>query len=72
MILDVPARRLEIDVTEQEIARRAPTAAAKRAFANPSRGWESLYVNTVQQANTGADLSFLAGASGDQVTRDSH
>jgi dihydroxy-acid dehydratase len=29
-------------------------------------------VSTVQQANTGADLDFLVGASGDQVSRDSH
>jgi hypothetical protein len=26
----------------------------------------------VQQANTGADLSFLVGASGHQVARESH
>jgi dihydroxy-acid dehydratase len=72
VILDVPARRLEIDASEQELAARTPSAAATHAFANPSRGWESLYVSTVQQANTGADLDFLVGASGDQVSRDSH
>jgi dihydroxy-acid dehydratase len=72
VILDVPARRLEIDASEQELAARTPSAAATHAFANPSRGWESLYVSTVQQANTGADLDFLTGASGDQVARDSH
>jgi hypothetical protein len=26
----------------------------------------------VQQADTGADLSFLVGASGNEVTRESH
>jgi hypothetical protein len=26
----------------------------------------------VQQANTGADLDFLNGSSGDQVSRESH
>jgi dihydroxy-acid dehydratase len=72
VILDVPARRLEIDVSEQELAARSPSTAATDGFANPSRGWESLYVSTVQQANTGADLNFLVGASGDQVSRDSH
>jgi dihydroxy-acid dehydratase len=72
VVLDVPARRLDIDATKEELAGRSPTAAATRAFANPSRGWESLYVSTVQQANTGADLSFLVGASGDQVGRESH
>ena len=72
VILDVPARRLEIDAAKEELASRSPAAAATRAFAKPSRGWESLYVSTVQQANTGADLDFLVGASGDQVARESH
>jgi len=70
--LDVPARRLELDVPDAELAGRAPAEAAIRAYAQPSRGWESLYVRTVQQANTGADLDFLLGASGDRVSRDSH
>jgi dihydroxy-acid dehydratase len=72
VILDVPARRLEIDISEQELAGRSTAPAAAQAFANPSRGWESLYVSTVQQANTGADLNFLVGASGDAVARESH
>jgi dihydroxy-acid dehydratase len=42
------------------------------AFAAPRRGWERLYVNTVLQADTGADLDFLVGSSGDQVSRESH
>jgi dihydroxy-acid dehydratase len=70
--LDVPARRLELDVSDEELAGRAPAAAAMQAYAKPSRGWESLYVSTVQQANMGADLDFLVGTSGDQVSRDSH
>jgi dihydroxy-acid dehydratase len=70
--LDVPARRVELDVSAQELAGRAPAAAATKAYAKPPRGWESLYVRTVQQANTGADLDFLVGASGDRVSRESH
>ena len=42
------------------------------AFAAPTRGWERLYVDTVRQADTGADLDFLVGSSGDQVSRESH
>jgi dihydroxy-acid dehydratase len=72
VILDVAARRLDIDVPAEELAARSPATAATDAFAKPARGWESLYVSTVQQANTGADLDFLVGASGDQVTRESH
>jgi len=70
--LDVPARRLALEVSDEELAAREPAAAAVQAYAKPSRGWESLYVSTVQQADTGADLDFLVGASGDGVSRDSH
>ncbi|MGZ4167594.1 MAG: dihydroxy-acid dehydratase [Solirubrobacteraceae bacterium] len=72
IVLDVPARRLDVDIPEAELAARTPAPAATEAYANPSRGWQSLYVSTVQQANTGADLSFLVGASGSEVTRESH
>ncbi|HTU98427.1 MAG TPA: IlvD/Edd family dehydratase [Solirubrobacteraceae bacterium] len=72
VLLDVPARRLEIDVPAGELAGRSPAPAAAAAYASPTRGWQSLYVNTVQQADTGADLSFLVGASGAEVTRESH
>jgi len=70
--LDVPARRVQIDTSERELAARSAAASATAAFANPTRGWESLYVSTVQQANTGADLDFLLGGSGNQVSRESH
>jgi dihydroxy-acid dehydratase len=72
VVLDVDARRLDVDVPADELAARTPTPAATGAFAKPVRGWQSLYVSTVQQANTGADLDFLVGASGDQVSRESY
>jgi dihydroxy-acid dehydratase len=72
VLLDVPARRVEIDIPEAELAARSPAAEAQAAYASPTRGWQSLYVDTVQQADTGADLSFLVGASGAEVTRESH
>ncbi|MET0449972.1 MAG: dihydroxy-acid dehydratase [Aeromicrobium sp.] len=72
VVLDVGNRRLDIDVPQQELAARTPDQAAVDAFASPKRGWEQLYVRTVQQANTGADLDFLVGSSGDAVSRESH
>jgi dihydroxy-acid dehydratase len=72
VLLDVPSRRLDIDIPEAELAARSPATAATAAYASPGRGWQSLYVDTVQQADTGADLSFLVGASGAEVTRESH
>ncbi|HEX8347953.1 MAG TPA: IlvD/Edd family dehydratase [Actinoplanes sp.] len=72
IILDVANRRLDVDIPDDELASRQTAAAAVRAFARPHRGWERLYVDTVGQANTGADLDFLLGTSGDQVSRESH
>ncbi|MFJ2812789.1 MULTISPECIES: dihydroxy-acid dehydratase [unclassified Streptomyces] len=70
--LDVPARRLDVDVPSEELARREPDVATVAGFARPRRGWERLYVDHVTQADTGADLDFLIGSSGSQVSRESH
>jgi dihydroxy-acid dehydratase len=72
IVLDVASRRLDVDMDPQELAARSPDAATVDAFARPTRGWERLYVETVQQANTGADLDFLRGSTGDRVSRESH
>ena len=70
--LDVPARRIDVDLDAAELASRVPSAATVDAYARPERGWERLYVDTVQQADTGADLDFLVGSSGSEVSRESH
>jgi dihydroxy-acid dehydratase len=70
--LDVAARRIDVEVDDAELAARTPNEATLAGFANPRRGWERLYVDTVQQADTGADLDFLVGSSGSQVSRESH
>jgi dihydroxy-acid dehydratase len=72
VILDVAARRLDIDIPADELAARTPDTATVDAYAHPRRGWERLYVETVQQANTGADLDFLVGSTGARVSRESH
>jgi dihydroxy-acid dehydratase len=72
IVLDVPARRLDLDVPAAELERRTPSQAMTAGFASPRRGWERLYVDHVQQADTGADLDFLVGSSGADVSRDSH
>jgi dihydroxy-acid dehydratase len=72
IVLDVARRRLDIDIPADELAARTPAAATVDAFARPARGWERLYVRTVRQADTGADLDFLLGSSGDTVSRESH
>jgi L-arabonate dehydrase len=68
--LDVAARRLELHVSEAELAaRRAEWVPDERHYRG---GYETLYVTTVQQANLGADLDFLVGRRGAAVPRESH
>ncbi len=45
--LDVAARRLDVEVSDDELAGRAPSEATLAGFANPQRGWERLYVDHV-------------------------
>ncbi|MCX6415662.1 MAG: dihydroxy-acid dehydratase [Actinobacteria bacterium] len=72
ILLDVAARRLELDVPDDVLRQREPSTAMLDGLANPSRGWERLYVDHVQQADTGADLDVLVGGSGSAVSRESH
>jgi len=68
--LDVPARALSLDVSDDELARRrAEWQPPETPF---GRGYARLYVDHVQQASDGADLDFLRGASGSAVPRDNH
>ena len=70
--LDVDNRRLHLDVSDEELAARTQTAESTAAYAAPTRGYQKLYVDHVMQADTGADLDFLVGSSGDGVSRESH
>jgi dihydroxy-acid dehydratase len=72
IVLDVEARRIDVDVPEGELEARPASDAMVAALARPTRGWEKLYVDTVLGAETGADLGFLVGSSGDAVARESH
>jgi len=68
--LDVPGRTLTLEVPEDELARRH--AAWQPQPPHATRGWTRLYTEHVMQADSGADLDFLIGASGHEVPRDSH
>ncbi|WP_339717226.1 IlvD/Edd family dehydratase [Cyclobacterium amurskyense] len=68
--LDVEARKLNLLVSDEELTKRK--AAWKKPASPTERGYVSLYVKTVEQANLGADLDFLKGNSGSEVTKDSH
>jgi L-arabonate dehydrase len=68
--LDVHSRLLHLHVSDEEIATR------KKVWVNVetmiSRGYVQLYQQHVQGAHLGADLDFLRGGSGSEVTKDSH
>jgi len=70
--LDVANRTLNMEVTPDELSHRTPSEASAKAYASPDRGWSKLYVDHVLQADRGADLDFLVGSSGDEVSRESH
>jgi dihydroxy-acid dehydratase len=68
--LDVEARRLHLEVDEEELTRR------RTAWQPPppamTSGYQKLYVDTVLQACDGADLDFLRGIRGAAIPRESH
>ena len=68
--LDVAARRLQLDVSDDELGRRRAAWKAPQPVFN--RGYYRLYHEHVLQADQGADLDFLAGKSGAPVPRDCH
>ena len=68
--LDVPARTLQVALTDAELAGRRAHRPPAPAVAE--RGYVHLFQQHVQQAHLGADFDFLRGGSGSEVVRDSH
>jgi len=68
--LNVPARRLQLLISDQELARRL--AQWKAPEPPLSSGYWKLYVDHVLQADEGADLDFLVGKRGAFVPKDNH
>jgi dihydroxy-acid dehydratase len=65
--LDVVGRRLELEVSEAELARR------RAGWAPPAphyeRGYGKLFLDHVQQADKGVDFDLLVGNSGTPVSK---
>lgn len=72
IVLDVANRRLDLDVPADVLAKRKPAASLVDGYAKPTRGWQKLYIDHVNQADEGADLDFLTGVDLTEVSRDSH
>jgi len=68
--VDVPARRLHLDIPDEEIAARLD--AWRPTVVPAESGYAKLFQMHVQGADTGADFDFLKGRRGNEVPRDSH
>lgn len=68
--LNVPERTINVRLSEEELTKRKK--AWRRNIQISDRGYIHLYQQHVQQAHLGADLDFLRGSSGSEVSRDSH
>ena len=68
--LDVPARKLNLEVSDEELAKR------RTHWKSPEQqmkgGYQQLYRDHVTQADKGADFDFLLGCRGAGVPRESH
>lgn len=68
--LDVPNRRLHLDISDAELAARL--AEWQPLPDQPASGYAWLHQAHVMGADTGADLDFLRGCRGNPVGKDSH
>ena len=68
--LDVPNRRLHLDIPEAELAARLADWRPHHDAAESGYAW--LHQAHVEGADTGADLDFLKGCRGNPVGKDSH
>ena len=58
--LDVPARRLELLVSDAELSARRKSWKPPRPRKDDTRGYRKLFLDTVTQADRGCDFDFLA------------
>ncbi len=68
--LDIPARKLHLDISEAEL--KARMAKWQKPEPAMKGGYQSLYVDRVMQADKGADFDFLVGCRGAGIPRESH
>ena len=68
--IDVPRRKLHLDVSDAELERRRKNWRPPKPLAD--RGYVRIYIDHVNQADEGADLDILVGGSGTPLLRESH
>lgn len=57
--VDVAARRIDVQVSDEELAARRELMSDRPAQSTPARGYARLYAEHVLQANLGCDFDFL-------------
>ncbi|MCM2340674.1 IlvD/Edd family dehydratase [Rhodoferax sp.] len=74
IVLDSFAGKLELEVSDAEIAQRFAARQARQAAtpAAPKSGYQQLYIDRVLQADEGCDFDFLVGCRGAAVPKHSH
>ncbi len=72
--LDVPNRKLHLDISDAELAARMDAWQVENSGANPrpDGGYAQLYHDRVLGADTGADFDFLVGCRGNAVGKEAH
>jgi dihydroxy-acid dehydratase len=68
IVLDVDARRLDLDLPADVVARRLERL--EPAEPKYVRGYGALYLDHVLQADTGCDFDFLRGVAGEDARRE--
>ena len=69
--LDSHAGKLDLEISDTEIAKRQAELQAKPA-APAKGGYQQLYIDRVLQADEGCDFDFLVGCRGAEVPKHSH
>ena len=67
--LDVPARKLELLVSDAELAARRKRWKAPKARGDDDRGYRKLFMEQITQADEGCDFSFLQPVMTTQAPR---
>jgi dihydroxy-acid dehydratase len=68
--LNVPERKLQLLISDEELARRL--ALWEKPAPAMNSGYWKLYIDHVLQADEGADMDFLVGQRGSAVPKDNH
>lgn len=65
IVLDYPNRRIDVELTDDELAARRERRSEPSRRRGPVRGYTKLYVDSVTQADTGCDFDFMRRAAPD-------